>query len=116
MNPKKSCFRSLFVGAVAALACAGCANGTLTPQGANVAQDGLALSACALSTYVADTSTTPPEAWQQIAIDLATKCGMDVADIIHQFGASHPVSLAAQASADAVHLAATKALAAKQGG
>jgi hypothetical protein len=83
----------------------GCAGGgaAIVP----VINGGLAALACGWQVYTTDTAKTPPDAWTQIALDLATTCGMDVADIISLFGTQHPVTLAAQAHPDAVHQAAS---------
>lgn len=61
---------------------------------------------CAAQTVGADTATNPPAAPLQIALDLAKNCGMDVAQIVALFGATHPVALAATQNAGAVHAAA----------
>lgn len=92
----------------------GCpSNGQLPPNVPPIVDSGLVLTECAWTTYTTDTGKVPPDSWQQIALDLATQCGMDVVDFVHSFGESHPATLAAKANASAVHAAAMASKAGK---
>jgi hypothetical protein len=80
------------------------ANGTLTPNGqtvVNVSAVGLETLACITKTLATD-MTAAPVNFVQIAFDLAANCGMDVEAIIAEFGATNPISVAAQADAPAI--------------
>jgi hypothetical protein len=88
-----------------AFATTGCTNGQLNPQAVSVTTDGLQLLACGLGVYVKDSASTPIN-WAQMAIDMGTSCGMDVADIVAIFGSSSPLGQAASANGTAVHQAA----------
>jgi len=93
---------------VAAVMLGGCAPPAAPPNVSGIVTNGLDALSCGYGVYTKDTATTPPASWEQIALDLATTCGMDVADIVNAFGASHPVALAATAKQADVHTAAAK--------
>jgi hypothetical protein len=92
------------LGMVVAVLVAGC-NPAAPPNVSGVVTNSLAILACGWDVYSADTSKAPPSGWAQIALDLATQCGMDAAAIVNAFGTAHPVSLAAQADAPALSAA-----------
>lgn len=92
--------------AVAPLALEGCTNGTLNPQVVSIGTNALALLGCGLVVYSRDTGTTPIN-WGTVALDLAGSCGMDLEDIINDFGSTSPVAVAASSNAANVHTAAT---------
>lgn len=100
----------LGLGAMCAVAGVGC--GGLTPQTQAEIQAGIVLGDCIESVFAADTAKTPPSSAVQIAIDEGNTCGADVGNLVSLFGNSTnaqkvDVAKAAQANADAVHLAAT---------
>jgi hypothetical protein len=91
--------------AVAPVALEGCTNGQLNPQAVTVGTNVIALLGCGLVVYARDTTTSPIN-WGTVALDLAASCGMDVEDIINDFGASSPVAVAAAGNTANVHASA----------
>ena len=89
---------------LAAVTLLGCTNGQLSPTVVSVTTSTLELLACGMNVYVKDSQAAPN--WVQMAIDMATQCGMDVADIVAIFGANSGVGQAAAANAAVVNASA----------